>query len=69
MQKEDTNDLLHQELGFISWDIFDSDILLIKSEFEKLIAKDISNKDEKRIEKIKTMMSTSYEGQQVSSNI
>ena len=46
MKGDETNDLLHQELGFISWDIIDKDILLIKSELENLIAKDISNKED-----------------------
>ena len=48
MKGEDTNDLLHQELGYISWDIIDEDVILIKSEFEKL--KGISIKGDKRIE-------------------
>ena len=50
MQKDETNDLLHQELGFISWNIINKDIMLLKKELEKLIAKDNSTKNDKRIE-------------------
>ena len=37
MQKDGTDDLLHQELSSLNWDIIKKDILSIKSEFEKLI--------------------------------
>jgi hypothetical protein len=50
MQPDETNDLLHQELGSITWDIIDKDILSLKNEFKELIAKDTSYKVDKKIE-------------------